>query len=1030
MTSNSDNENLQSGSDATIKNNGTIDFDEDASHFEPIAKNIEVVEENGSEINTQITDSHSNENLVSSHYMSKKADEFFPDEDNIKQSSIEKNVANELSSNQSDFKGDENITNKSTENVNQIQEKEFSKLEDSQEQKSIFNKIQNNNKGSEEVQLINNNADIVIKNDGNDNNNNNNDDDDYVNENGSDDDDEIEEETNSQEESDDEDDEPPKLKYTRLTELPASFFKKDPVSACLIHENFFAFATHSGVLHLTTPDFKPIKTFRAHQASILSVFSNGEYFATASMDGTVVIGSLKDESDITRFDFKRPVHCVVIDKDYKQSRWFALGGMAGKVIFSQKNWLNNRNDTILEEGHGPIVGMYNIGEILIWANDLGLSFFNVMTKSKILNIPRPSNSPRSDLYWPRFHSSDKDRLTISWCDYIYNLKIEVTTHSTDVLSSRSSIFSSAASTFRVQSERKIEVENTLHLDSLISGAVSFNNGLLLVLTFEKNHNPPEIRLLNCEDGEEVADDQIALQDYKNLGLNDYHLEKYTGENSPSKYFLISAKDAIIVEEFNIQDRLNWYISKQRFEEAWKMSAFIIGKYERINIGLKGVDQFMIAELWPMAAEFLSKVLNVKSDRNELNEGDNSITNFDDASIDIASGKTNSSSNSGDSHKSQSLQLFITDTWNKYLFKLIDDDKIPFIIDYMPIDSSLKIDHEIYEKILIFYLETDKPKYLKLISEWDMKLYDINHIIRLLEERIEVHNDDKEVRQNLITLYLENNDAISAIKHLIILRDKKLILVLTKFRLLLRFMDQLNVIVDIGEHEQTIDMMISNMYQVPPNALIEELLKFGDRYDYTIYLYLEKLFKLENVDPVLLQKFEDLMIRLISKYNAKKLLSFLINNSHYDINKAIELFEKDDAFIKEQIYLLGKIGHDKQALKLIIEKVGDPDEAINFVKIKKNKNKELLKYLVDYSINKPVFITALIETGNELINSIDLIKKIPNESIIGNLKSHLINIMLNNDMNLLLNENILKAINNQTINSANRYIQLNEKGIIQ
>ena len=45
---------------------------------------------------------------------------------------------------------------------------------------------------------------------------------------------------------------------------------------------------------------------------MLSVFTDGTYFATASMDGTVVIGSILDEKDIVAYDFQRPVHAVIL----------------------------------------------------------------------------------------------------------------------------------------------------------------------------------------------------------------------------------------------------------------------------------------------------------------------------------------------------------------------------------------------------------------------------------------------------------------------------------------------------------------------------------------------------------------------------------------------------------------------------------------------------------------------------------------------------------------------------------------------
>lgn len=123
---------------------------------------------------------------------------------------------------------------------------------------------------------------------------------------------EDDEESEDEEEDEEEDDDPPMLKYTRLNKLPPNFFTKDPVSTCTFHESVFIFATHSGIVHICKPNFDSIRTFKAHRASILSVYTDGIYFATASMDGTVVIGSISDEKDIVAYDFARPVHAVVL----------------------------------------------------------------------------------------------------------------------------------------------------------------------------------------------------------------------------------------------------------------------------------------------------------------------------------------------------------------------------------------------------------------------------------------------------------------------------------------------------------------------------------------------------------------------------------------------------------------------------------------------------------------------------------------------------------------------------------------------
>ena len=114
-------------------------------------------------------------------------------------------------------------------------------------------------------------------------------------------------------------------------------------------DTFFAFGTHSGILHLTTCAFEPIKTIKCHRSSILCINTDGKYFATGSIDGTVIIGSMDDPQNITQYDFKRPINSVALHSNFQASRMFVSGGMAGDVVLSQRNWLGNRIDIVLNK---------------------------------------------------------------------------------------------------------------------------------------------------------------------------------------------------------------------------------------------------------------------------------------------------------------------------------------------------------------------------------------------------------------------------------------------------------------------------------------------------------------------------------------------------------------------------------------------------------------------------------------------------------------------------------------------------------
>lgn len=96
-----------------------------------------------------------------------------------------------------------------------------------------------------------------------------------------------------------------------------------------------------------------------------------------------------------------------------------------------------------------------------------------------------------------------------------------------------------------------------------------------------------------------------------------------------------------------------------------------------------------------------------------------------------------------------------------------------------------------------------------------------------------------------------------------------------------------------------------------------------------------------------------------------------------------------------VFLLSRIGDNKTALNLIIERLQDVERAIEFVK--EEKDADLWEDLLRYSENKPKFIKGLLENVGSEVDAVKLIKRIKNRLEIEGLKAALIKIL--NDYNL-------------------------------
>lgn len=80
------------------------------------------------------------------------------------------------------------------------------------------------------------------------------------------------------------------------------------------------------------------------------------------------------------------------------------------------------------------------------------------------------------------------------------------------------------------------------------------------------------------------------------------------------------------------------------------------------------------------------------------------------------------------------------------------------------------------------------------------------------------------------------------------------------------------------------------------------------------------------------------------------------------------------YVPELVYLYSKTGDAKRALFLIIDRLADVSQAINFAK--EQDDTDLWEDLLDYSMDKPRFIRGLLEEVGTAINPITLVRRIP------------------------------------------------------
>lgn len=138
-----------------------------------------------------------------------------------------------------------------------------------------------------------------------------------------------------------------------------------------------------------------------------------------------------------------------------------------------------------------------------------------------------------------------------------------------------------------------------------------------------------------------------------------------------------------------------------------------------------------------------------------------------------------------------------------------------------------------------------------------------------------------------------------------------------------------------------------------------------------------------------RKFHGMLVKLYADFAREKLLPLLRRSDHYPIQEALNIC-KDRCFYPEMVYLLGRIGNTKQALNLIIQKLGDIEQAIMFCK--EHDDADLWEDLINCSLSRPDFITFLLQMVGTYIDPRILVQRIPSDLQIPGLKNSLVKLM--------------------------------------
>ncbi|KAF8676121.1 hypothetical protein AX14_005017 [Amanita brunnescens Koide BX004] len=528
---------------------------------------------------------------------------------------------------------------------------------------------------------------------------------------------------------------------------------------------------------------------------------------------------------------------------------------------------------------------------------------------------------------------------------------------------------------------------------------------------------PEMRIVSRA-GEELVSDALGVVDFHAWGCNDYMLVAVdSGPGSGAgagaaaaagqgdavgaagrSYVVLSPKDLVLVMPRDRRDHVSWLVERKRYEEALEeaeaLEAELNGAATKATTlngihGENGVEK-------PTAA-----VKDESEDRDPL-----SASEIGQMFIDYLVGQDEYDRAAGLCPKVCGRNA---KRWESWIFTFAERRQLQAIIPYVPIESPT-LDRVVYDMIMAHFLAHDHQTLLRTIKEWPKDVYDISAVIIAVRSELDKKSmlstplassssrSTTLLMESLAELYTINRQPGKALPFYLRLRRPNVFNLIREHSLFTDVSDQVLLLVEFDDElmrkrteegkdidpskNEAIALLVDNIHSIPITRVVQQLTKKP----YYLFLYLDALVV---QDAHLVAEFADLQVKLYAEYALPRLIDFLRASNYYSLEQAFEVCKERD-LVPEMVFLLGKMGNNKQALTLIIERLGDVQRAIEFAK--EQNDDDLWEDLLRYSETRPTFIRGLLENVGVEISPIRLIRRIKNGLEIPGLKEALIKIL--------------------------------------
>lgn len=510
----------------------------------------------------------------------------------------------------------------------------------------------------------------------------------------------------------------------------------------------------------------------------------------------------------------------------------------------------------------------------------------------------------------------------------------------------------------VGAQKYVEILAFFHTDFYIAGLAPLDGGLLVLLAYvvdaeggNKAAERPELRILT-RSNEEVSSDALSMHGFERLAAKDYRLAHL---HQHSVLYIVSPRDIVVARARDLDDHLSWLIARRMYAQAVaeaEEKADQVQRHRLQDIGEKYLGQLTEAREFETAAALCPRLLKQQAG-----------------------------------------------LWEKWVAVFCKIAQHAVIAPYIPVRNP-QLSPDTYTQMLLHFLEADEEMFLKLLQDWPAAVYSVPELIKAVKLKLRgEHSQGTE--EGLARLLVLGGDSEAALElYLKLNRKDAAFSLIDKFQLFPAVKDRVLDLLRF-DHPRALKLFVNNTDKITPAHVVPQLAEErGLQHEYLAALF--------DKDPRAAPHHHEMQVGLYAEFDYPKLLPFLRQSSHYRLETALQLCQ-DKELYPEMVFVLARMGDAKQALQLLVERVGDVGEALAFCQ--EHADEELWEHLITLCLSRPSLVAPLLQDIGAHVDPIKVVKRIPMGMKIEGLREKLSKIIADYHLQMSLREgceHILKS----------------------